>query len=77
MTELFTSRTHTTTVRGSAREVEIVSDVDPVKTREWLDSLDAVLQFDGADRAYLLLDELIGEARRTGVRCLTRRTRHT
>jgi pyruvate dehydrogenase E1 component len=42
------------------------SDVDPVETREWLDSLDAVLEFDGADRAYFLLEELIGEARRTG-----------
>jgi pyruvate dehydrogenase E1 component len=43
-----------------------VNDVDPVETREWLDSLDAVLAFDGADRAYFLLDELIGEARRNG-----------
>jgi pyruvate dehydrogenase E1 component len=42
------------------------NDVDPVETREWLDSLDAVLAFDGADRAYFLLDELIGEARRNG-----------
>jgi pyruvate dehydrogenase E1 component len=42
------------------------NDVDPVETREWLDSLDSVLEFDGADRAYFLLDELIGEARRNG-----------
>src|SRR3989440_8146946 len=42
------------------------NDVDPVETREWLDALDAVLEFDGADRAYFLLDELIGEARRNG-----------
>jgi pyruvate dehydrogenase E1 component len=41
-------------------------DLDPVETREWLDSLDAVLAFDGADRAYHLLDELIAEARRNG-----------
>src|SRR6266581_7140662 len=42
------------------------NDLDPVETREWLDSLDSVLEFDGADRAYFLLDELIGEARRNG-----------
>ena len=42
------------------------NDVDPAETREWLDSLDSVLEFDGADRAYFLLDELIDEARRNG-----------
>jgi pyruvate dehydrogenase E1 component len=42
------------------------NDVDPVETREWLDSLDSVLEFDGTDRAFFLLDELIGEARRNG-----------
>lgn len=41
--------------------------VDPVGTRKWRDSLDAVLEFDGPDRATFLLDELIGQARRTGV----------
>ncbi len=41
-------------------------DLDPAETREWLDSLDAVLEFDGPDRAYFLLDELIEEARRNG-----------
>jgi pyruvate dehydrogenase E1 component len=42
-------------------------DFDPVETREWLESLDTVLEFDGPDRATFLLDELIGEARRSGV----------
>ena len=42
------------------------SDLDPVETGEWLESLDAVLEFDGPDRAYFLLDELIEEARRNG-----------
>ena len=44
----------------------MASDLDPAETREWLDSLDAVLEFDGPDRAYFLLDELIEEARRNG-----------
>ena len=42
------------------------SDLDPVETGEWLESLDAVLEFDGPDRVYFLLDELIEEARRNG-----------
>ena len=42
-------------------------DLDPVETREWLDALDSVLEFDGVDRAAFLLDELHDEARRHGV----------
>jgi len=44
----------------------MADDRDPVETREWLDSLDAVLEFDGPDRATFLLDELIGAACRNG-----------
>ncbi len=42
-------------------------DLDPLETREWLDALDSVLVFDGADRATFLLDELLSGARRSGV----------
>ena len=42
------------------------SDLDPVETGEWLESLDAVLEFEGPERAYFLLDELIEGARRNG-----------
>ena len=42
-------------------------DLDPLETREWLDALDSVVTFDGADRATFLLDELLGDARRSGV----------
>src|SRR5262249_4372047 len=44
------------------------NDVDPLETREWLDSLQAVLQHDGAARASYLLDQLTNEAHR-GIRC--------
>jgi pyruvate dehydrogenase E1 component len=44
----------------------MLQDLDPDETREWLDSLDSVLEFEGTDRAYFLLDELIQEARRNG-----------
>ena len=44
----------------------MLEDVDPAETREWVDALDSVLTFEGADRASFLLDEVISEARRKG-----------
>ena len=41
-------------------------DLDPAETREWLDSLDGVIEVEGQDRAAFLLDELLGRARRRG-----------
>jgi pyruvate dehydrogenase E1 component len=41
-------------------------DLDPVETREWLDALDSVLEFEGAERASFLLDELLTQALRSG-----------
>ena len=43
------------------------NDLDPVETSEWREAFDSVIEFDGADRAEFLLEELIGEARRNGV----------
>src|SRR5438046_840659 len=42
------------------------NDVDPLETAEWRQALDSVMEFEGADRAGFLLEELIGEARRSG-----------
>ncbi len=44
----------------------MASDADPVETSEWREAFDSVIEFDGADRAGFLLEELIGEARRNG-----------
>ena len=41
-------------------------DTDPQETREWLDALDAVLEYEGAERAHFLLEQLIDQARRSG-----------
>jgi pyruvate dehydrogenase E1 component len=41
-------------------------DIDPQETQEWLDALDAVLEFEGADRAHYLIERLIEKARRSG-----------
>ncbi len=42
------------------------NDVDPLETREWLESIDAVLRVHGPVRAHFLLDRLIDHARRSG-----------
>ena len=46
--------------------MDIPSDRDPVETQEWIDSLRAVLQHQGAERARWLLGRLGEEAQRTG-----------
>ena len=42
-------------------------DIDPLETREWLDSLHAVLQHEGAERASYLVDQLNEEAQHAGL----------
>src|SRR6201994_2925614 len=44
----------------------MLEDLDPAETREWLEALDSVLAYEGADRAFYLLDEVVTEARRQG-----------
>ncbi|MEO1457624.1 MAG: pyruvate dehydrogenase (acetyl-transferring), homodimeric type, partial [Pseudomonadota bacterium] len=41
-------------------------DLDPVETREWLDSIEDVIDRDGPERAHFLLDRAIGTARENG-----------
>ncbi len=41
-------------------------DIDPQETQEWLDSLEAVLENEGVDRAHFLLERLIDKVRRSG-----------
>src|SRR6478736_3342098 len=43
------------------------SDKDPVETREWLDSLSAVVEHEGKERARFLLERTIEDGRRQGV----------
>jgi pyruvate dehydrogenase E1 component len=41
-------------------------DLDPVETREWLESIDSVLRSEGPQRAHYLLERLIDHTRRSG-----------
>ena len=45
----------------------MAEDQDPRETQEWVEALDSVVEFDGAERAAYLLDELLGEARKRAV----------
>jgi pyruvate dehydrogenase E1 component len=46
--------------------METIQDTDPEETREWLDSLEAVIDAEGVDRAHFLLEQLITTARLRG-----------
>jgi pyruvate dehydrogenase complex dehydrogenase (E1) component len=41
-------------------------DIDPMETREWLESIDSVLKSSGPERAHFLLEQLIDHTRRSG-----------
>ncbi|RKZ35879.1 MAG: pyruvate dehydrogenase (acetyl-transferring), homodimeric type, partial [Gammaproteobacteria bacterium] len=43
-----------------------IPDLDALETEEWLQSLGAVIERDGPERAHFLLEQLIGKARREG-----------
>ncbi|WP_424683042.1 pyruvate dehydrogenase (acetyl-transferring), homodimeric type [Frateuria sp. YIM B11624] len=41
-------------------------DLDPTETREWVESLNAVIQHDGTERAHYLLERMVDSTRRSG-----------
>ena len=41
-------------------------DIDPAETQDWKDSLEAVIERDGPQRAHFLIESLIEKARRSG-----------
>ena len=52
-------------------KIEFVSsknDIDPLETKEWLDSLSAVVEQEGPERAHFLIKQLIDQAYRQGSR---------
>ena len=46
--------------------MEVVHDIDPLETDEWLDAIEAVIEAEGVDRAHYLLENLITKARERG-----------
>ena len=51
-----------------------LNDIDPQETREWLDSLRAVIEHDGEDRAHFIIEQLITDARLSGINLPYRNT---
>jgi pyruvate dehydrogenase E1 component len=49
---------------NSANAVQ--DDIDPIETQEWLESLQAVLEKDGEERAHFLIEKLVDVARQAG-----------
>ncbi len=47
-------------------EVTDPGDLDPIETREWLESIDSVLKAEGPERAHFLIDRMVEHARRSG-----------
>jgi pyruvate dehydrogenase E1 component len=46
----------------------VTADSDPTETREWLESLDAVIRHEGPERSLFLIGELEEQLRRLGIR---------
>jgi phasin len=46
--------------------LDYTRDTDPVETKEWLDSLDGVIEVEGPERAHYLLHRVMDGARRKG-----------
>ncbi len=46
--------------------MDIRQDIDPSETQDWIDSLKAVLQRRGPERAHYIMERLVDEARRGG-----------
>ncbi|MBU0752928.1 MAG: pyruvate dehydrogenase (acetyl-transferring), homodimeric type [Gammaproteobacteria bacterium] len=52
---------------ASANAGQIANDSDPLETREWLDSLEAVIAQEGPERAHFLIERLIELGRLAGI----------
>ncbi|HXV11728.1 MAG TPA: pyruvate dehydrogenase (acetyl-transferring), homodimeric type [Burkholderiales bacterium] len=49
-----------------AAEARINGDADPAETREWIESLDSVLEFEGPDRLRFILERVVERAHEAG-----------
>jgi pyruvate dehydrogenase E1 component len=49
-----------------AADAKLNGDIDPAETREWLESIDSVLAFEGTDRLRFLLEQVVERAHEAG-----------
>ena len=45
----------------------VLSDLDAIETREWMDALSAVIEKEGGERAHFLLEQLLEHARQNSI----------
>ena len=55
-------------VENKQSKIQVINnnDIDPLETKDWIDSLSAVIEKDGNNRAHFLIKELINKAYREG-----------
>src|SRR5687767_1350546 len=46
---------------------DVTYDIDPQETREWLEALDSVIEFEGSERAHFILGQLLAQSQQSGV----------
>lgn len=56
---------------------DVLKDVNPAETQEWIEALEAVLETEGPRRAHFLLEKLIDRARRREHTFLLKLLQHT
>ena len=47
-------------------DFNITDDMDPIETREWLESIDSVMKIHGPERAHYIINKMVDHARRSG-----------
>ena len=47
---------------------KLLSDIDPLETKDWVDSIESVLETEGEERAHFLIEKVIERAHRDGVK---------
>ena len=47
-------------------DFNITDDMDPIETREWLESIDSVMRTHGPERAHYIINRMVDHARRSG-----------
>ena len=61
-------KTQQTEIKKPESKIEVINgaDIDPLETKDWIESLSAVISKDGNQRAHFLIKELINKAYREG-----------
>ncbi|CAJ0962616.1 unnamed protein product [Ranitomeya imitator] len=65
---LYTRREMLVQIRNTPMSERFQNDVDPIETRDWLQAIESVIREEGVERAQYLIEKLLSEARKGGVK---------